>query len=101
MAFDTRYDVKIQVLSSTPTDKLPAMCGNETLAMLVSSTSMNVASVTVKAIAHGLWRGVQCSSPSQLIAGGRWAPPTCPGAAGGAGPDWARCECAPAAAAPP
>ena len=30
------------------------MCGSETLAMLVSSTSMNVASVTVMATAHGL-----------------------------------------------
>ena len=33
------------------------MCGRETLAMLVSSTSMNVASVTVIAMAHGLNRG--------------------------------------------
>jgi hypothetical protein len=30
------------------------MCGKLTFAMLVSSTSMNVASVTVSAIAHGL-----------------------------------------------
>ena len=53
-AFATRYEVRTQVLSSMLTDRLPAMCGNETLAMLVSSTSMNVASVTVMATAHGL-----------------------------------------------
>jgi len=33
------------------------MCGSATLAMLVSSTSMNVASVTVRAITHGLIAG--------------------------------------------
>ena len=33
------------------------MCGSETLAMLVSSTSMNVASVTVSAMIHGLTAG--------------------------------------------
>jgi hypothetical protein len=35
------------------------MCGRETLAMLVSSTSMNVASITVAAMSHGLTLGVQ------------------------------------------
>ena len=35
------------------------MCGRATLAMEVSSTSMKVASVTVRATAHGLWRGFQ------------------------------------------
>ena len=48
MALETRYEVRIQVLSSTPAERPPAMCGSETLAMLVSSTSMNVASVTVE-----------------------------------------------------
>src|SRR4051794_17853061 len=33
------------------------MCPSETLAMLVSSTSMNVASVTVSAMTHGLTAG--------------------------------------------
>src|SRR5271170_4798664 len=37
----------------------PAMCGSETLAMLVSSTSMNVASITVAAIQAGLALGRQ------------------------------------------
>src|SRR5271155_2307111 len=57
MALETRYDVKIQVLSSVPADKLPAMWGRATLAMLVSSTSMKVASVTVRAIIQGLIAG--------------------------------------------
>ena len=37
----------------------PAMCGRATLAMEVSRTSMNVASVTVSATAQGLWWGFQ------------------------------------------
>ena len=44
------------------------MCWSATLAMLVSSTSMNVASVTTSAIAHGLCPGWKPSSaivPSQ------------------------------------
>lgn len=45
------------VLSSRPTERLPAMCWSATFAMLVSSTSMNVASVGVSAIAHGWWPG--------------------------------------------
>src|SRR5713226_792521 len=54
MAFETRYDVSTQVLSSTPAERLPAMCGRATLAILVSSISMKVASVTVTAMTHGL-----------------------------------------------
>ena len=45
-------------LSSTPADRLPAMCGRATLATLVSSTSMNVASMTVSAISHGTVAGL-------------------------------------------
>src|ERR1700733_10260481 len=59
MAFEMRYEVRTQVLSSTVAERLPAMCGSETLAMLVSSTSMNVASITVAAISQGLTLGVQ------------------------------------------
>src|SRR5579863_744821 len=59
MAFEIRYEVRTQVLSSTVAERLPAMCGSETLAMLVSSTSMNVANITVAAISHGLTLGVQ------------------------------------------
>src|ERR1019366_3839587 len=57
MAFETRYDVNTQVLSSSPAERLPAIWGSATLAMLVSSTSMNVASVTVRAIIHGFTAG--------------------------------------------
>src|ERR1700732_4459481 len=54
MALDTRYDVSTQVDSSAPADKFPEICGSATFAMEVSSTSMNVASVTVTAITQGL-----------------------------------------------
>src|ERR1700722_8011614 len=59
IALATRYEVKTHVLSSWLTDRDPAMCGSETFAMLVSSTSMNVAIVTTRAMAHGLWPPVQ------------------------------------------
>src|SRR3569623_716630 len=68
-AFDTRYDVSTQVLSSWLTDRLPAMCGRETLAMLVSSTSMSVAIVTTRAIAQGVWPLVQPVSKYEGRAG--------------------------------
>src|SRR5213594_317412 len=54
MAFETRYEVSTHVDSSCPADKFPAMCGSATFAMDVSSTSMNVASVTVMALTQGL-----------------------------------------------
>src|ERR1039457_1421214 len=54
MAFETRYEVSTQVASSTVEERLPAMCGKATLATLVSRTSMNVASITVRAMIHGL-----------------------------------------------
>jgi hypothetical protein len=54
MAFETRYDVSTHVDSSAPADKFPDMCGSATFAIEVSSTSMNVANVTVMAITHGL-----------------------------------------------
>ena len=61
MAFETRYDVKTQVLSSTVAERLPAMWGSATLAMLVSSISINGASITAPATTQGLW-GSQSSS---------------------------------------
>ena len=48
------------VASSLVADRLPAICGSATLAMEVSITSMNVASITEMAISHGLITG---SSP--------------------------------------
>ena len=44
--------------SSGVADRLPAMCGRATLATEVSKTSMNVPSITEKAISHGLCRGL-------------------------------------------
>src|ERR1017187_662632 len=57
MALATRYEVTTQVASSGVADRLPAMCGSATLATLVSSTSMKVASITVMAMIHGLMTG--------------------------------------------
>jgi hypothetical protein len=54
MALATRYDVRVQVASSLLADRLPAMCGSETLTTVVSSTSMNVLDMTAIAINHGL-----------------------------------------------
>jgi hypothetical protein len=51
---ETRYEVKTQVAWSAVADRLPAICGSATLAMLESSASMKVAIVTVNAIGHGL-----------------------------------------------
>src|SRR5260370_17878285 len=68
MAFDTRYDVSTHVLSSCPAERLPAICGSATLAMLVSSTSMNVASVTVRAMIQGLTAGRHSAAPFMVIA---------------------------------
>src|SRR6202050_3747786 len=59
IAFDTRYDVRTHVLWSWLAPRLPAMCGNATLAMLVSSPSMKAAIATTTAINHGLCRGFQ------------------------------------------
>ena len=46
--------------SSVPALKPPAMWRRATLAMEVSRISMKVASVTVRAMIHGLKRGFQC-----------------------------------------
>ena len=40
MALATRYEVRTQVDSSIVADRLPAMCGSDTLTTVVSSTSM-------------------------------------------------------------
>ena len=53
----TRYVVSTQVASSLLIDRLPAICGRETLTMVVSSTSMNAPKVTTIATSHGLERG--------------------------------------------
>src|SRR5881628_2752469 len=58
IAFATRYDVSAQVASSGVADRFPAMCGNETLTTVVSSTSMNVPNITATAMSQGLTDGV-------------------------------------------
>ena len=60
IALATRYDVSTHVDSSIDADRLPAMCGSDTLTTVVSSTSMNVANMTAIATIHGLTCG--CSA---------------------------------------
>src|SRR5215472_12189814 len=83
MAFDTRYEVRTQVLWSLLAPRFPAMYGSATLAMLVSSTSMKAASATTTAISHGLYRGRQMSwssvSAAVVILYIRREPHSCPG----------------------
>src|SRR5437667_5993099 len=54
IALATRYDVRTHVASSIVADRLPAMCGSDTLTTVVSSTSMKVANITEIAMIHGL-----------------------------------------------
>src|SRR6185295_19586060 len=46
-------------------ERLPAMCGSDTLTTVVSSTSMNVANMTAIATIHGLTVG--CSDAMRLL----------------------------------
>jgi len=62
MAFDTRYEVRIQVLSVVVAAKVPAMYGSATLAMVMSRISMKAAIATTTAMSHGLKLGVQSAS---------------------------------------
>src|SRR5262245_58995896 len=54
IALATRYDVSAHVASSIVTERLPAMCGSDTLTTVVSRTSMKVANITEMAMIHGL-----------------------------------------------
>ena len=54
IALATRYDVSAHVASSMVADRLPAMCGSDTLTTVVSSTSMKVANMTETAMSQGL-----------------------------------------------
>src|ERR671922_2041699 len=69
MALATRYEVKVQVASSVVAERLPAICGSETLTTVVSSTSMKVLDMTAIAISQGLmswedsgWGGIRSLS---------------------------------------
>src|SRR5271154_3732032 len=68
MAFETKYEVSTHVLSSWPADSPPAICGSATLATLVSSTSMNVANVTTRAMIHGFTAGRHVESAGMAAA---------------------------------
>src|SRR5438552_2034950 len=57
IAFATRYEVSVQVASSVVAERLPAMCGKDTLTTVVSSTSINVLDMTAMAISQGLISG--------------------------------------------
>ena len=57
IAFATRYEVSTHVASSTVAETLPAMCGSDTFTTVVSSTSMNVLSMTDMATIHGFTCG--------------------------------------------
>ena len=61
IALATRYEVSTQVASSIVAERLPAMCGSDTLTTVVSSTSMKVANMTERAMIQGLTCGC-CSS---------------------------------------
>src|SRR5664279_4497732 len=53
-ALATRYDVMTHVISSTLAEKVPCMWGSDTLATEVSTTSISVPSMEVKAMRYGL-----------------------------------------------
>src|ERR1035437_9551380 len=56
-ALATSEEVSAQAASSVLTERLPAMCGSDTLTTVVSSTSMKVANMTAVATIHGLTWG--------------------------------------------
>src|SRR3954468_454575 len=64
IAFATRYDVNAQVASSGVAERLPAMCGSETLTTVVSSTSMKVLIITAEATSHGLISRAAAGGPA-------------------------------------
>src|SRR5581483_7735327 len=80
MALPTRYDVSAQVASSTLAERLPAMCGNETLTTVVSSTSMKVPNITAMATIHGFTWGMAAGASGMLAldTGGAGDRPCCP-----------------------
>src|SRR5260370_34713725 len=48
----TRYDVTTHAISSTLAEKLPCICGSDTLTIEESSTSSTVPSITENAMIH-------------------------------------------------
>jgi hypothetical protein len=66
IAFETRYDVRTQVLSSLLAPIFPAIWGSATFAMLVSSTSIKAASETTNAISQGFAFGFHATAGWEL-----------------------------------
>src|SRR4029450_8378343 len=62
--------VSTQVDSSIVAERLPAMCGSDTLTTVVSSTSMNVANMTAIGTIHGLRVGCSLSIVLLRVDGG-------------------------------
>src|SRR5262249_46223479 len=60
IATATRWDVSVQVASSVLAERFPAICGNDTLTTVVSSTSMKVLDITATATSQGLGEGTTC-----------------------------------------
>src|ERR1700761_4460624 len=71
-ALGTNYVLRIQVTSHKQRPRPPAMYGRETLAMEVSRSSINVASVTVSAIIHGLM-GFLAGTAVASLTGTAWS----------------------------
>ncbi len=61
-----------QVASVRSVPRPPAMCGSDTLAMLVSRISMNVAIVTTMATTQGLTLGLAQRSATTGGGGDQW-----------------------------
>src|SRR6187549_3612797 len=74
MALATRYDVSTHVDSSIVADRLPAMCGSDTLTTVVSSTSMNVANMTAIATIHGFTWGCSGSAMVDRLSASSFGP---------------------------
>jgi hypothetical protein len=70
IALATRYEVSVQVASSTVADRFPAMCGRETFTTVVSSTSIKVLDMTATAISQGLISGRACEGELIVRTGG-------------------------------
>jgi len=69
-AFAIRYDVRTHVASEFDAASEPAMLGNATDAIEVSSTSMNVASITAMATIHGFSKEKASPDPARFGGGG-------------------------------
>src|ERR1700722_6619313 len=68
IAFETKKEVRTQVLSSLLAPKFPAICGRATFAMLVSSTSIKAARDTTNAINQGFALGFHPEGESEEAA---------------------------------